>query len=90
MKNFLGYLNFWKLDLNSKSYKSGIIRIFGSAFVMLIVMLVRMNLTIANMPLNLLVTLLSLAMIIAATLCFFVAAAECLQVGENRRRDKEK
>lgn len=90
MKKFLGYFNFWKLDLYSKSYKSGIIRIFGSALVMLIVMLVRTNLTITNIPLNIFVLLISIAVMIMATLCFFVAAAECLQVGENRRKDKEK
>ena len=90
MKKFLSYLNFWKLDLYSRSYTSGIIRIFGSALVMLIVMLVRSNLTISNIPLNLFVLFISIVIIVLATLCFFTAAVECLQVGENRRKDKEK
>ena len=88
MKKFLSYFNLFELNLNSRSYKSGLIRIGVSAVVMLVVCLVRLNLTLTNPVVNVLVSLLTIVVMVMAILCLFIAAVECLQVGDNRKKDK--
>lgn len=90
MKNFLSYFNILELNLSSRSYKSGIIRIFISATVMLLLCVFRLSVTITNPVINLFVSILVIGGMVLSILCLFVAAAECLQVGENRRRDRNK
>lgn len=90
MKKFLSYFNLFDMNLDSRSYKSGLIRIVVSAIVMLAVCLIRLNLTITNPLINVPVSLLLIAIMVLSILCLFVAAAECLQVGDNKKKDKEK
>ena len=90
MKKFLSYFNIFELNLNARSYKSGLIRIGVSAVVMLLVCLLRLNLTIVDPMVNILVSLPTLAIMVMAILCLFIAAVECLQVGDNRKKDKER
>ena len=89
MKKFLSYINIFSLDLNSRSYKSGLIRIFLSSAVMIAACLIRFNLTLSDPLINLLVSLPTIAIIILSILCLFVGAAECLQVSENLKRDRK-
>ena len=90
MKKFLSHINIFSLDLNSRSYKSGLIRIFLSAAVMVAACLIRFNLTITDPIINLAVSLPTLAIIILSILCLFVGAAECLQVSDNIKKDRER
>ncbi len=90
MKQFLQYFNFFDPNLTLRSYKSPIIRIIVSAIVMAALVIFRLSVTIQNMAINIIVSLLCLAIISLAVLCFFVAAVEALQVGENKRKDKER
>jgi len=89
MKKILSYFNIFELNLSAKSYKSGLIRIFVSAAVMLLLCLFRLNVTLTNPLTNLLVSLLVIAGMILSVLCLFVAAVECLQVSENIKRDRK-
>lgn len=90
LKNFLNMFNIFELNLNSRSYKSGIIRIVVSLLIMLAVCALRLNITITNATLNIVISLILLAIIILCILCFFTASVECLQVGDNRKKDKER
>jgi hypothetical protein len=88
MKRFFNFFNIFELNLSSRSYKSGAIRIALSLLAMLVVCLIRFSVTITNPVVNILVSLFVLAVMVMAILCFFIAAVECLQVGDNRRKDK--
>ena len=90
MKKLLSYINIFELNLNSRSYKSAAIRIAVSLVVMFLVCFFRLNVTITSIPVNFVLTILLLAIMIISVLCFFVAAVECLQVGDNRKKDKER
>lgn len=90
MKKFLNYFNIFELNLYSRSYKSALIRIGISILVMLVVCVFRLNVTIANPVLNILTSLLVFAIMVFAILCFFVAAVECLQVGDNIKKYNER
>ena len=90
LKNFFDMFNIFELNLSARSYKSGIIRIFVSLAIMLAICLFRFNITITNAAVNIIVSLLLLAMMILCILCFFVASVECLQVGDNRKKDRER
>ena len=89
-KKFLNYFNFMELNLNARSYKSGFIRMFVSLFIIFIVFAIRLNVTITNDALNIILLFFILAIVILCVLCFFIAAVECLQVGDNRKKDKER
>ncbi len=90
MKKLLSYINIFELNLNSRSYKSAAVRIAVSLVVMFLVCFFRLNVTITSIPVNFVLTILLLAIMIISVLCFFVAAVECLQVGDNRKKDKER
>ena len=90
MKKFLSYFNIFELNLYSRSYKSALIRIGASILTMLIVCLFRFSVTITNVALNIIVSLLVFAILVLAVLCFFVATVECLQVGDNIKKYKER
>lgn len=90
MKKFLSYFNMFDMDLNSRSYKSGLIRIMVSAVIMLTICLVRLSITIENPILNAVISLLMIAVFVLSVLCLFIAMVECLQVGDNRKKDKER
>ncbi|MBQ7325988.1 MAG: hypothetical protein IJW93_00740 [Clostridia bacterium] len=90
MKKFLRYFNFMEPDLTLRSYKSPIIRILISALVMMVVCVFRFSITIPQVALNIIVSILVFGIFILAFLCFAVAAVEALQVGENKRKDKER
>ncbi len=90
MKQFLQYFNFFDPNLTLRSYKSPVIRILVSALVMVGVCVFRLSVTLTNKAVNIIVSILCLAIMVLAVLCFFVAAVEALQVGENRRKDKER
>ena len=89
-KNFLNYFNLFELNLYQKSYKSPLIRIFGSLAVMLVVCAIRLSIKITNIPLTILVTAVMLGIMVLAIICFFIAAVECLQVGHNKKIQKER
>jgi hypothetical protein len=57
---------------------------------MLVVCVFRLSVTITNPVVNILVSLLVFAIMVLAILCFFVAAVECLQVGDNIKKHKER
>lgn len=88
MRKFLSYFNMFELDLTRREYKSPLIRIGLSALVALIVCLFRVSITIENPVVNVIVSLLCIAIVVMSILCLFIASVECLQVGDNRRRDK--
>ena len=90
MKQFLQYFNFFDPNLTLRSYKSPIIRILISALIMAALVIFRLSVTIQNITVNVIVSILCLVIISLAVLCFFVAAVEALQVGENIRKDKER
>ena len=90
MKNFFNYFNIFELNLSSRTYKSGIIRILASALVMFLVCIFRLNITITDIGINIFLTIFLLAIMVMAVLCMFIAAVECLQVGDNRKKDKER
>ena len=89
-KKFLSYFNFMELNLSSRSYKSGFIRMFVSLLIMFTILAIRFSITISNTALNIFLLFVILAVIIMCVLCFFTAAVECLQVGDNRKKDKER
>ena len=88
MKKFLAYFNIFDLNLSSKSYKSGLIRIGVSAIAMLILSLFRLSITLTNPIINLIISILVIAGMVLSILCLFVASVECLQVSENRKNNK--
>ena len=90
MKKILSYFNIFDLNLSSRSYKSGLIRIVVSAIAMLVLCLFRLGITLDNVLINFAVSFFVIVGMVLAILCLFVAAAECLQVSENRKRDREK
>lgn len=90
MKKFFNYFNIFELNLSSRTYKSGIIRILASALVMFLVCIFRLNITITDIGINIFLTIFLLAIMVMAVLCMFIAAVECLQVGDNRKKDKER
>lgn len=89
-KKFLSYFNFMELNLTARSYKSGFIRMFVSLLIMFTILAIRFSITISNTALNIFLLFVILAVIIMCVLCFFTAAVECLQVGDNRKKDKER
>lgn len=89
-KHFLNYFSIFELNLYQKSYKSPLIRIFASLAVMLLVCIIRLNISIENVVLNIISLLFIIAIMILAILCFFIAAVECLQVGHNKKIQKER
>ena len=88
-KKFLNMFNIFELNLTSRSYKSGAIRMAVSIVVLFIAFAVRFSLTLTDPMVNLMVSLPILAIMVMCILCFFIAAVECLQVGDNRKKDKE-
>jgi hypothetical protein len=88
MKKFLAYFNIFDLNLSSRSYKSGRIRIGVSAIAMLILSLFRLSITLTNPIINLIISILVIGGMVLSILCLFVAAVECLQVSENRKNNK--
>ena len=90
MKKFLSYFNIFDLNLSSRSYKSGLIRIGVSAIIMLLLCIFRLSLTLSDGFINLIVSLFVIGGMVLSILCLFVASAECLQVSENLKRDREK
>lgn len=87
---FSKLFNIFEIDLYSRSYKSAAIRIGASLSVMLIVCLIRFSISIPNPIVNLIVSGIVLVIMILAILCFFIATVECLQVGDNIKKDKQK
>ena len=81
-------INLFELDLNSRSYKSSFIRMLVSLLVLLGISLLRVNITLTNPALNIILSFLMLAIMIICILIFFIAAVESLQVGNNRKKDK--
>ena len=90
MKKFLNYFNIFELNLNSKSYKSAIIRIIASLIIIAAISIFRLSVTITNAFLNIFLAIVILAIIILSVLCLFIALVECLQVGDNRKKDKNR
>lgn len=90
LKDFFRMFNIFELDLSSRSYKSPLIRIFVSLLILLGVLAFRLNVTITDLALNLILTVILLAVMVLCILCFFIASVECLQVGDNRKKDKER
>ena len=88
MKKFLAYFNIFDLNLSSRSYKSGLIRIGVSAIAMLMLSLFRLSITLTNPIINLIISILVIGGMVLSILCLFVAAVECLQVSENRKNNK--
>lgn len=89
-KQFLNFFNMFELNLNSRSYKSPLLRIFFSLLTVFIVLAIRFSITIENDAVNIISFFFILGIIILCILCFFIAAVECLQVGDNRKKDKER
>lgn len=87
-KKFFRMINLFELDINSRSYKSSLIRIFVSLLVLLGVSLLRVNIKLTNPALNITLSLLMLAVMIICIMIFFIASVEALQVGNNRKKDK--
>ena len=88
MKKFLSYFNIFELNLTSTSYKSGLIRIIASVLVMMIVCIFRFSVTLSNPVVNIIVSLLVMAIMVLSVMCLFVASVECLQVGDNIKKCK--
>ena len=88
MKKFLSFFNFFELDLTRRDYTSPLIRIGVSLLIALVVCLFRVAITLTNPVVNVVVSLICIAIVVMAILCFFIAAVEALQVGENRKKDK--
>lgn len=90
LKEFLNYFSIFELNMYQKSYKSPIIRIAVSLLVMLVVCLIRFNISINNVIINVISMLFIMAVMIMAILCFFIASVECIQVGHNKKIQKER
>lgn len=88
-KKFLNMFNLFDMNLNARSYKSGAIRMAVSLLVMFGTFAARVCITITNPTVNILVSIPVFIIIAMSILCFFIAAVECLQVGDNRKKDKE-
>jgi hypothetical protein len=88
MKEFLNYFNMFELNLTRRDYKSPLIRIFVSALVAMAVAVFRLNITLTNVAINAIVSLICIGIVVMSILCFFIASVECLQVGDNRKKDK--
>ncbi len=86
--NFLKSL--FELNLYRKSFKVPLMKIIGSALVLLIVSVFRLSVTITNLPLNLFVSFICIALVIMAILCLFIAAVEALQVSQNKKNMRDK
>jgi hypothetical protein len=89
-KKFLNYFSIFELNLYQKSYRSPLIRMFASLAVMLVICLIRLNISIDNVVINIVSLLFIVFIMIMAILCFFIAAVECLQVGHNKKIQKER
>ena len=90
MKKFLNYFNIFELNLYSRSYKSPLIRIFVSLFLIIGLWVGRMCITIKNPVVNIISFIAILLIMIPSVLCFFVAMVEFLQVGDNIKKYKER
>ena len=88
MKEFLNYFNIFELNLTRRDYKSPIIRMVVSIALAMAVCLARLSVTITNTALNVIISLICIAVVVMSILCFFIASVECLQVGDNRKKDK--
>ena len=88
LKEFLRIFNIFELDFSSRSYKSPIIRMAVSILIIACICAFRLNVTITSIPLNVFLSILIFAVMIMCVLCFFIAMVECLQVGDNRKKDK--
>ena len=78
-------LKFFEMDLYSTSYKKPLIKLLGSIAVMALITTIRLSVTIKNPWFSLVITLFILAIMVAAILCAFSSAVECLQVMQNRK-----
>ena len=76
---------FFEMDLYSTSYKKPLIKLLGSIAVMTLITTIRLSITIKNPWVSLVITLFILAIMVAAILCAFSSAVECLQVMQNRK-----
>ena len=83
------FLKIFEMNLHSKSYKVGAIKITASALVFVIVCLFRFSITITDVLTNLILSLISLAAIILSVIVLFIGAAECLQVSQNIKEDRK-
>ena len=90
MKKFLSYFNMFEINLYSRSYKSGIIRMAVSLAIMLAAWAIRMSITIKDPTINIISAVVVFALMIPCVLCFFVAAVECLQVSDNIKKYNER
>ena len=88
MKKFLSYFSIFDLNLNARSYKSAAIRIAAAILVMLVVCVLRLSINITNPVVSFISTIVILVVMVLSILCLFNAAVECLQVGDNRKKDK--
>ena len=90
LKDFFRMFNIFELDLSARSYKSPLIRIFVSLLIIFLILAFRLNVTLTNPTVNILLSIFLLAIIVMCTLCFIIASVECLQVGDNKKKDKER
>ena len=88
MKEFLNYFNMFEINLTRRDYKNPILRIVISIIVAMAVCLFRLSITIKAPVVNIVVSFLCIAVVVLSILCFFIASVECLQVGDNRKKDK--
>ena len=88
MKKFFNLFNIFELNLSRRDYKSPAIRMAVSSAIALAVSLFRVGITLSNPVVNVVISLLCIALVVMSILCFFIAAVECLQVGDNRKKDK--
>lgn len=90
LKDFFRMFNIFELNLNARSYKSAFIRMAVSIAILFGVCAFRFNVTITDVTVNIFLTIFILAIMVMCVLCFFIAAVESLQVGDNRKKDKER
>lgn len=90
MKEFLKLFSVFDINLNRTSYKSPLIRVIVSLIIMFGTVIFRLNVTIKNPILNIVLAIILLAVVVLSVLCFFVAAVECLQVSDNRKNMKKR
>ena len=86
--NFLKML--FDLNLYRKSFKVPILKIVGSALVMLIVCALRISFTIKNPTLNISISLVAIIITVASIMCLFVGAVEALQVSQNKKNMRDR
>ena len=89
-RKFIRMINLFDIDLSGRSYTSPRIRIFISLPLRVGIGVLRLAITIKDPTLNIVLSLLMLAVMAICTLIFFIAMVECLQVGHNRKIDKER